>query len=73
MPNLLIRGLIALAGLIVSARTHVTAAAAGARLDIPVLGVIALAVVLVAAAAVLWLGRQLMRDGLRLRPRMVEL
>lgn len=60
-----------LAGLLVSAQAHITAAAGGCHVNIPVLGVVALAVVLVLAAGVLYLARILVRDGLRLRPAVV--
>jgi len=57
---------VSLAGLIVSARTTVRLPALGPE---PVLGVVAVAVVLALAAVVLWLARSLLRDGgLRLRP-----
>jgi hypothetical protein len=74
MATLLIRLLAALAGLIVSARTHLTVAAPGVHASIPVLGVVALAVVLLLAAAVLVLLRSLARGGWHgARPRMVAL
>ena len=40
---------------------------------VPVLWLVAVAVVLALAAAVLWLARSVLRDGLRLRPRMATL
>jgi len=62
---------IAFLGLLVSARTRVTVPLLGAT---PVLGLIALAVVLALAAAVLWLLRSMARDGWPgLRPRTVRL
>ena len=61
---------IAFLGLLVSAQTRVTAAGH----SLPVLGVVALAVVLALAVAVLYLLRSIVRDGgLRFRPRVVEL
>ena len=62
-----------LLGLIVSAHTRVQATVAGAYLNIPVLGIVALAVVLALAAVLLVLARLLMQDGLRLRPRAAAL
>jgi hypothetical protein len=63
---------IAFLGLLVSARTRIAAVILGQPVSVPVLGVVALAVVLVLAAVVLYLLRSIARDGgLRLRPRMV--
>lgn len=73
MGTLAIRALLAFAGLLVSARTHVTAAMGTAHLNAPVLGVIALAVALLAGLGVLVVLRLMLRDGLRLRPRVVTL
>lgn len=71
METLLTWLAVSLAGLIVSARTTVRLPVLGPE---PVLGVVALAVVLALAALVLWLARSIARDGgLRLRPRMVRL
>ena len=56
---------VTVAGLIVSAHTTVKLPVFG---QTPVLAVIALAVTLALAAAVLWLVRTIVRDGLRLRP-----
>jgi len=58
-------------GLVVSASTRLNAVILGQPVSIPVLGIIAVAVALVALAAVLFLLRLLVCDGLRLRPRMV--
>jgi len=60
--------LLAFLALLVSARTRVTVPVLGPT---PVLGLVALAVVLAIAAAVLYLLRSLVRDGLMLRPRTV--
>lgn len=60
---------LAFLGLVVSARTRVTVPLFGAT---PVLAVVALAVVLLLAALVLYLLRSILRDGgLLLRPRTV--
>ena len=60
---------VSLAGLLVSAHVTVNLPVLGA---VPVLGLVALALVLAGAAAVLWIARLIVRDGgLRLRPRMV--
>lgn len=64
--------LVVLAGLIVSARTRVNAAVLGQPVSVPVLWLVFAAVVLLLAALVLVLLRLLVRDGLRLRPRMVN-
>lgn len=68
METLLTWLAVTLAGLLVSAHTTMRLPVLGPT---PVLGVIALAVVLLLALAVLWVVRVLVRDGLRLRPRMV--
>ena len=65
METLLIRLVIATLGLFMSARTQFH--------GIPVLWLAAAAVVLALAAAVLYLARSVLRDGLRLRPRMATL
>lgn len=61
-------------GLIVSAKTRLNAVILGQPLSVPVLGLIAAAVVLALLALVLWLIRSVIRDGglLYLRPRMVN-
>lgn len=59
---------VSLAGLLVSAHVTVNLPVLGPT---PVLGVVALAVVLTAAGGVLCVARMLLRDGVRLRPRMV--
>jgi hypothetical protein len=64
--------LLVLAGLIVSAKTRVNATVLGQPVSVPVLGIVFTAVVLLLAALVLVLLRLLIRDGLRLRPRMVN-
>lgn len=68
METLITWLVVSLAGLIVSARVTVRLPVLGPT---PVLGLVALALVLTAAAAVLWIVRVIARDGLRLRPRMV--
>jgi hypothetical protein len=64
---------LALLGLIVSARTRLTLSVHGAAVSVPVLWLVAAAVVLTLAALVLWLMRAAARDGgfWRLRPRTV--
>ena len=59
---------VTLATLLVSAHTRVTLPVLGPT---PVLGVIALAVVLALTAILLWVVRVIVRDGVRLRPGMV--
>jgi hypothetical protein len=59
-------------GLIVSARTRLTMTVHGAVVSMPVLWLVAAVLALALAALVLWLARLLLRDGLRLRPRMVN-
>ena len=61
----------ALLGLIALAKAKLNATVVGLPVSIPVLGLIAVIVALVLAAAVLYLLRSLVRDGLNLRPRMV--
>lgn len=74
METVAIRLLLAVLGLAVSARTRLTATVHGAHFAVPVLWLLAAAVVLALAAAVLYLARSVVRDGgLRLRPRMVSL
>jgi hypothetical protein len=62
-------------GLIVSARIRLNAVILGQAVSVPVLGLIAAAVVLLLAAIVLYLFRTAVRDGafLYLRPRVVRL
>jgi hypothetical protein len=62
---------LALLGLIVSARIRLNAVILGQPVSVPVLWLVFAAVVLLLAALVLVLLRLLLRDGLRLRPRMV--
>ena len=64
--------LVALAALIVSARTRVNATVLGQPVSVPLLWLVFATVVLALAALVLVLLRLLLRDGLRLRPRMVN-
>jgi hypothetical protein len=59
-----------LAGLVVSARTRITAAAGPVHVNVPVLGVVAVGVVLALMLAVLAVVWVLARERLRLRPRM---
>ncbi len=65
---------LAFAGLLVSARVRLNAVILGQPVSVPVLGIVALAVVLLLAAAVLWLIRSVIRDGgfWWLRPRTVN-
>ncbi len=65
METIAIRTLLAVLGLIVSARTAVRVPALG---PVPVLWLAAAAVVLAMALGVLCVARLLVRDGLRLRP-----
>lgn len=62
--------LVVLAVLVVSARTRLNAVVLGQPVSVPVLWLIAAAVVFALAVAVLWLLRGAVRDGgwLRLRP-----
>ena len=62
---------LALLGLIVSARTRFTMTVHGAAVSVPMLWLVAAAVVLALATMVLWLARAAFRDGgfWRLRPR----
>ncbi len=64
---------LALLGLIVSARTRLTMTMHGAAVSVPVLWLVAAALVLAIAAVVLWLLRAAARDGgfWRLRPKPV--
>ena len=71
METLAIRAVLAVLALAVSARTRLDAVILGRPVSVPVLMVVAAVVVLVLAALVLVLARLLLRDGLRLRPRMV--
>lgn len=59
---------IAIIGLFWSSTVKLHAAILGAQFTIPVLWLIAAAVVLAITAAVLWLLRSLIRDGLRQPP-----
>jgi hypothetical protein len=60
--------MLVLLGLIVSARTRLTATVLGAPVSVPVLGVVALAGVLVLAIVLLAMVRSVLRYG---RPRLV--
>lgn len=64
--------LVVLAILIVSARTRVNAIVFGQPVSMPVLWLVAAALVLLLAALVLVLLRLLLADGLRIRPRMTN-
>jgi hypothetical protein len=64
--------LLALAGLILSARVRLSAIIFGQPVSVPVLWLIAAALVLALAAVVLVLLRLLLQDGLRLRPVVVN-
>ena len=71
METILLRIALAFGGLLVSARTRVTVPVLGPT---PVLGLVAVALVLALAAAVLFLLRSMARDGWPgLRPRKVTL
>ncbi len=65
---------LAFTGLVVSAQARLSAVVLGRAVSVPVLGIVALAVVLLLAAAVLWLLRSAVRDGgfWRLRPGVVS-
>jgi hypothetical protein len=65
---------LAFAGLVVSARARLNAVILGLPVSVPVLGLVALAVVLALAAVVLGLLRSAFRDGgfPRLQPRTVS-
>jgi len=67
-PLLLVLAFVSLA---VSAQARLSAVILGQPVSVPVLWLIAAAVVLILAAAVLYLLRSLIRDGLNLRPRTV--
>jgi hypothetical protein len=64
--------LLALLGLIASARVRLTAVILGQPVSVPVLGIVAVVVVLALVVTVLFLVRSLVRDGMRLRPRKAE-
>ncbi len=65
---------LAFGGLLVSAQARLSAVILGQPVSVPVLGLVALALVLALLALVLWLLRSAVRDGgfLRLRPRVVS-
>lgn len=63
--------LLALLGLVVLARIRLSAVIFGQPVSVPVLGLITTVVVLALVAVILWLVRSILRDGLRLRPRVV--
>lgn len=60
-----------LLGLVASARIRISAVIFGQPVSVPLLGIVAIVLVLLLAALVLILLRLLLRDGLRLRPRVV--
>jgi hypothetical protein len=60
-----------LLGLIVAARIRLSGVILGQPVSVPLLGLVAVILVLALAAVVLWLLRSILRDGLRLRPRVV--
>lgn len=59
-------------GLFWSAQARVTGTVLGLAFNVPVLALIVAAVAAVAFATILYLLRVLIRDGLRLQPRMVN-
>ena len=61
-----------LLGLVVSARTRLNAVVLGQPVSVPVLWLVFAAAVLGLAALVLVLARQLLHDGLQLRPAVVS-
>ncbi len=65
---------LAFAGLLASAHARLNAVVLGQPVSVPVLGIVALAVVLALAVAMLWLLRSAIRDGgfWWLRPRTVN-
>lgn len=63
---------LALLGLVASARVRLSGIILGQPVSVPLLGLVAVVVVLVLTVMVLWLVRCLLRDGLRLRPRAVN-
>jgi hypothetical protein len=64
--------LLALAGLVVSAKIRLSGVVLGQPVSAPLLGLILVVLVLALTAAVLWLARSLIRDGLQLRPKVVN-
>lgn len=64
--------LLALLALLVSARVRLSGVIFGQPVSVPVLGLITAVVVLGLVAIILWLVRSILRDGLRLRPRVVS-
>ena len=59
---------LAFLGLIASTWTRINAVILGRPVSVPVIGIIALVVVLVLAAVVLWLLRSIAREGFRSSP-----
>jgi hypothetical protein len=53
---------------VVAARTRLDAVVMGRPVSVPVIGILFTIVVLALAVAVLFLARQVLRDGLRLKP-----
>ena len=66
--SVIARAALVVIALIASARIRLSAVIFGQPVSVPVLGLIAAVVVLILAAAVLWLARSLLREGLRLKP-----
>lgn len=64
----LIVAVLGIFGIGISAQTRVNAVLLGQPVSVPVLGIIAIIIALLMLAAVLFLARLLIRDGLRLRP-----
>jgi len=60
--------MLGLIGLLVSAKIRLNAVVLGQPVSVPVLWLVAAAVVLILAALVLYLLRAILRDGLRLSP-----
>jgi len=60
-----------LLGLVASARIRLSGVILGQPVSLPLLGLVGAVIVLALTAVILWLLRSLLRDGLRLRPRVV--
>jgi len=74
METLAIRAVLAVVALVVSARTRLDAVILGRPVSVPVIGIVAVVLVLALVALILHITRVLVRDGgLRLRPRVVQL
>lgn len=63
--------LLTLLALVVSARIRLSGVIFGQSVSVPLLGLIGTVMVLALVAVILWLVRSILRDGLRLRPRVV--